>query len=165
MIDRPSRSTVLIGVLIVALTAIAATRLGFLPDLTDQEELAEVTVFDGDGQVLATIYARIADNFTERYQGLSGTENLEEGRGMLFVFDWEGRRNFVMRGMNYGLDMIFIGSDLTITAIHEAPLPPEGTPEGELTVYSGRAQWVLEVPLGYSSSKDISVGDRVEINY
>ena len=84
---------------------------------------------------------------------------------MLFVFDGEGQHSFVMRGMKYPLDMIFIGSDGRITIIHHAPLPQPGTPEGELTGYRGQAKWVIEVPYGYTSARGISVGDRVTITY
>jgi uncharacterized membrane protein (UPF0127 family) len=84
---------------------------------------------------------------------------------MLFVFDREGERTFVMRDMDFPLDIIFIDADGRITQIHPAPVPPPNTSEGELTPYRGQAKWVLEVPCGYTTSKNISIGDVVRITY
>jgi uncharacterized membrane protein (UPF0127 family) len=84
---------------------------------------------------------------------------------MLFVFDREGERTFVMRDMDFPLDIIFIGADGRITQIHHAPVPPPNTSEGELTPYRGQAKWVLEVQRGYTEQNNITTGNLVEITY
>jgi uncharacterized membrane protein (UPF0127 family) len=118
-----------------------------------------VVLLDANGTELATVDAWVADTFAKRYTGLSDTESLESGQGMLFVFDGEGDRAFVMRDMAFPLDMVFVDAEGTITAIHHAPVDSDG----DLTQYSGRAKYVLEVPMGYTNRTGVEVGDRMRI--
>ncbi len=130
-------------------------------DLTDKNSTsAYVKILDGENSILATVEVEIADTQKERYIGLSNTENLNYGSGMLFVFNQEQEQTFVMRDMNFPLDIIFIDSNRYITEIHHAPI----TSNNNLTGYSGNAKWVLEVPKGYTSSRNVSIGDRVRFN-
>jgi uncharacterized membrane protein (UPF0127 family) len=122
-------------------------------------DTATVVLLDANGTEAATVDVWVADSFSKRYTGLSDTSALEPGQGMLFVFDSEGDRAFVMRDMAFPLDMVFIDADGTITAIHHAPVESDG----DLTQYSGRAKYVLEVPMGYTNRTGIDVGDRIRI--
>ena len=122
----------------------------------------EVTACDGNQQ-LATVNVRISNTFQQRYTGLSNTSSLGPDEGMLFVYDDEGEYTYVMRDMAFPLDIIFIAENGTITTIHHAPLPPEGTSESELQGYSGRGQYVLEVNRGWANRTGVSVGDTVEL--
>jgi uncharacterized membrane protein (UPF0127 family) len=122
-------------------------------------DTATVVLLDANGTRLATVDSWVADTFSKRYTGLSDTSALEPGQGMLFVFDNEGERKFVMRDMAFPLDMVFIDADGTITTIHHAPVESDGN----LTQYSGRAKYVLEVPMGYTNRTGVEVGDRVRI--
>lgn len=127
------------------------------------DDRAVVTLYDGNGTELGVVRAHLADTPEERYAGLSPFESLANGSGMLFVFPEEGRQTFVMRRMDFPLDMVFVGSDGRITTLHHAPVPPEGT--DDLERYPGRAQWVLEVPRGWTTAHGVDVGDRIEIDY
>jgi len=122
-------------------------------------DTATVVVSDENGTQLATVDAWVADSFPKQYTGLSDTSRLEDGQGMVFVFDGEDERNFVMRDMAFPLDMVFVDAEGRITAIHHAPVESDG----DLTRYSGRAKYVLEVPMGYTNRTGIEVGDRVRI--
>jgi len=122
-------------------------------------DTATVVLLDANGTELATVDAWVADTFPKRYTGLSDTTALEAGQGMLFVHDREGNHAYVMRDMEFPLDMVFIDADGTITTIHHAPLESDG----DLTRYAGRAKYVLEVPMGYTNETDVDVGDRVRI--
>jgi hypothetical protein len=119
-----------------------------------------VDLVDANGTRLATVEVWVADTWRKRYVGLSDTTALEPGQGMLFVHGSEGRHGYVMREMDFPLDMVFVAADGTITTIHHAPLPGEG---GALTEYSGRAKYVLEVPMGYTNETGVDVGDRVRV--
>jgi len=130
---------------------------------TDRQA-ATVTVSTPDGQRLATVEASVADTHCQRYDGLSGTESLAEGSGMLFVHDGERDLTYVMRGMNYGLDMIFVDADGRVTAVESAP-PPGPNEDGNDISRSGRGKYVLEVPRGYAAANGIDAGDRVAIEY
>ncbi|MFB6195404.1 MAG: DUF192 domain-containing protein [Haloplanus sp.] len=122
-----------------------------------------VELVDDNGTRLATVDVWVADSFTKRYVGLSRTTALEPGQGMLFIHDSEERRAYVMRKMDFPLDIVFVAANGTITTIHHAPLPPEGVTGHELTKYSGRAKYVLEVPMGYTNRTGVDVGDSVRI--
>ena len=118
-----------------------------------------VVLLDANGTELAAVDAWVADTFRKQYTGLSDTEALDDGHGMLFVFDGEGDRSFVMRDMAFPLDMVFVAANGTITTIHHAPVESDG----DLTQYSGRAKYVLEVPMGYTNETGVEVGDRIRV--
>jgi len=122
-------------------------------------ETTTVDLVDENGTRLATVDAWLADSFVKRYTGLSDTSALEPGQGMLFVHDEEGKHAYVMRDMAFPLDMVFVAADGTITTIHHAPVESDG----DLTEYSGRAKYVLEVPMGYTNRTGVEEGDRVRI--
>jgi uncharacterized membrane protein (UPF0127 family) len=120
-----------------------------------------VTVQDGDGDAeLGAVEAAIADNGSLRYTGLSNTESLPENRGMLFVFDSERDLTFVMREMDFAIDIVYIDSNGTITSIHHAPAPGPNE-DGNDQEYSGRGQYVLEVNHHWTTDRGIEVGDQV----
>lgn len=125
---------------------------------------ATVTISDENNDtVLGTANVSVADTPDERYTGLSDTDVLPPGYGMLFVYDDEANRAFVMREMNFPLDIVFIGADGKINAIHHAPVPQPGVNGSELTRYQGEAKWVLEVPCRWTDSHNITAGDNVSI--
>lgn len=136
---------------------------GYDPENTAGEgyEHTAVTVVDGEtGAELGTVEAAIADTFPKRYLGLSGTETLPEDRGMLFVHDGPGDRTYVMRDMSFGIDIVYIDADGTITTIHEAPEPDSGE-DGNAQEYPGTGQYVLEVNEGWMTDRGVEVGDEV----
>ena len=126
-------------------------------------ERGTVTIVGDGGSTLATVEVRIADTDRKRYTGLSNTESLDAGEGMLFIHEEVDQQAYVMRDMAFPLDIVFIDADGTITEIHHAPLPPEGGSE-DLKRYRGRGKYVLEVPKGYTTEQNISVGDCVRIS-
>jgi hypothetical protein len=82
---------------------------------------------------------------------------------MLFVHDAEGQHAYVMRDMAFPLDIVFVAADGTVTTIHHATLPPEGTSESDLTRYRGEGRYVLELPLGTTNETGLDAGDRVVV--
>ncbi|MFW5999906.1 MAG: DUF192 domain-containing protein, partial [Halorubrum sp.] len=65
-----------------------------------------VEAVDGDtGETLATVEARVADGPLKQYVGLSATEDLDDGEGMLFVHGDSAERAYVMRDMAFALDI------------------------------------------------------------
>jgi uncharacterized membrane protein (UPF0127 family) len=105
----------------------------------------------------------VADTDSERYKGLSGTETLPADTGLLFVYDQEAAdRAIVMREMHYPIDIVFIDGSGTVTAVHSAA-PEPGVPDDELTHYSGRARWILEIPHGTAERHAIVPGTSIQI--
>ena len=164
MIDRRRVGTVAFALLaILALGALAVTtNPGLLP--TGEYDRTTVTAVDGEtDEDLATVRVRIADTQGKRYTGLSDTDSLGANEGMLFVHDAEGEYAYVMREMAFPLDIVFVDAEGTVTRIHHAELPDEGTSGDDLTRYPGRGKYVLEVPYGYTDDRGIEVGDRLRI--
>ena len=160
------RGPAIAGVLVVALLGVGLVAYGAgvveYPG-EDRYDEATVTFYAADGTELAVVDVNVSDTRKQRVQGLSGVERLPEDSGMLFVYDEEGRRTYVMREMEIPLDMIFVAANGSVTVVHEAPVPPED--RDELTPYRGTAQWVIEVPRGYAAEHDVGTGVRVHIEY
>jgi uncharacterized membrane protein (UPF0127 family) len=141
------------------------------PDWTPDEdsslhadyEKTMVCVRSTEGELLGCVYAAIADTHSLRYTGLSDTESLPENRGMLFVFSTPGDHTFVMREMDFGLDIVYADSDGVITKTHHAPAPGPGE-DGNDQKYPGYGQYVLEVNEGWTTERDISEGDVLQFD-
>jgi uncharacterized membrane protein (UPF0127 family) len=131
-------------------------------NIEEDDDWATVTISDEDGTMLAVVDAELAVTSEELRTGLSEHESLGDDEGMLFVYDSEDDRTFGMPNMDFPIDIIFVNSDREITTIYEAPTEDD---QSDLTEYSGRAQWVLEVRYEYSVDNEVSEGDRVEIDY
>lgn len=129
-----------------------------------QDSPSHQVIFENQhGDTLRTYDVWVAKTPGEQYRGLSRTDTLPEGTGLLFVYDREAAdRAIVMREMNYPIDVVFIDGTGTVTAVHSAVLEP-GVPEDELTRYSGRARWVLELPHRTTERHAIAPGRSVRI--
>ncbi len=154
--------TAILVLVVILLLGFTLIQSGLVP-MPWTEDRATVTIV-GDGETKATVAVEVADTREERYTGLSEHESLEDGEGMLFVHRTESERTYVMRDMDFDIDIVFIGSDGEITTVHHARAPEPGE-DGEDLRYSGRAKWVLEVPRGYVNETGIEVGDEIEIEY
>lgn len=127
------------------------------PTDTDTNETVEI-VQTGEQYTVT-----VADNESEQYIGLSNHKNLEDKNGMLFVFNTEESRTFVMRDMDFGIDIIFINKECKITEIYNANKPADNeSGTGEKHQYVGEAMYVLEVPY---NSTNASVGDKVSMSF
>ena len=149
---------VLAAVLVLGAGAVVGLDAGLLSG--GSYERTTVTLSDANGSRLATVDARVADTHTKRYTGLSDTRSLDYGEGMLFVHSRETTHAYVMRDMNFPLDIVFVAANGTVTTIHHAPVPSE-TNGDELTRYRGDGKYVLEVPRGYAERVGLDEGDRV----
>ncbi|WP_375281861.1 DUF192 domain-containing protein [Pseudooctadecabacter sp.] len=118
---------------------------------------AETLAVRGDfGEVRFSV--DVADDASERAQGLMFVEQMGTFEGMLFVFERPQTTSFWMRNTLIPLDMIFIGADGVVDSIHENAVPLDETP-----IFGGDAiQYVLEVNGGLSSRLGLSVGDTVQ---
>jgi uncharacterized membrane protein (UPF0127 family) len=126
--------------------------------LLDTGEYTETTVTVSSANGTDAVDVRVANTPAQRQIGLSRADHLENGSGMLFVHGSGGRKSYVMRNMSFGIDILFVDSEGTITEIHSAQPPPEDT-----APYSGRGRYVLEVPRGWTTRQGIEVGDTVTI--
>jgi hypothetical protein len=105
-----------------------------------------------------SVFADVADTPTLRERGLSGTEDLKDNEGMLFVFDEPSRPGFWMKEMNFPLDIIWISADNFIVDVSE-DLQPSSYPR----IFSPKmdAKYALEVRSGFVQRNSIKIGDKV----
>ena len=155
----PRHGSLLVAAVLAGGLLVAFAALPPLPLLdTGDYEQTTVTVQSANGSELGTVAVTVAETSAQRQIGLSRTDRLENGSGMLFVHDEPGAKSYVMRNMSFGIDIIFIDPDGTITEIHSARPPPAAD-----APYTGRGLYVLEVPRGWASASGVEVGDTVVI--
>jgi uncharacterized membrane protein (UPF0127 family) len=97
----------------------------------------------------------IARTEEERAQGLMYRKSLDDGKGMLFIFERDEILSFWMKNTLIPLSIAFIASDGRILEIRDME------PESLSPVRSGRsARYALEVPRGWFSRTGVKPGDR-----
>ncbi len=107
------------------------------------------------------IKVEIASTLKQQYRGLSGRKSICAACGMLFNFSDSGVRSFVMRDMEFSLDMIFIENGIIKNIA--ANLEPEGNNPTHIYESDGPADQVLEVNGGYCQKYNIKPGDRIQL--
>ena len=103
-----------------------------------------------------SINAEIAKTSEQRAQGLMFRTELPDGEGMLFVFERDDFQSFWMKDTLIPLSIAFILSDGRIVEIRDME-PGNLNP----VVSSRSVRYALEVPQGWFSRVDITVGDRI----
>lgn len=112
-----------------------------------------------------TFSVEIADANEERVKGLSGRDDLDEEKGMLFVFERPVLSSFWMKDTRIPLDIIFMNNNRIVT-IHHNVKPQPNTPESQLQRYTPteQANFVLEINAGVSKRYGFQEGDAVKID-
>ncbi|MDR0291408.1 MAG: DUF192 domain-containing protein [Elusimicrobium sp.] len=110
------------------------------------------------------IEAETAVTKAQQARGLMYRENLDEDKGMLFIFDNEQPLVFWMKNTFIDLDMIFMGADKTIRCIgRNIPRSTAFTEDGQAATFGcDNSMYVLEIPAGAAQINNIAVGDKLE---
>lgn len=108
------------------------------------------------------IQVEIADTPELRFQGLSGRKSLPENHGMLFVFENYKIPTFVMRGMKFSLDIIWIKDNKVIGCAENLPISIYNS---DLETYSPpeKINYVVEVRAGFCEKNRIRIGNLVNL--
>jgi uncharacterized protein len=102
------------------------------------------------------IDCEVADTDSARLKGLMHRQELQQGKGMLFVFPWQDAQSFWMRDTHIPLDIAFIDARGKILNI------ASGEPRSETPIKSvSPAMYVLEVPKGWFSLRRLEPGSIV----
>lgn len=119
---------------------------------------ALITV-DGD-----PLYVLVAKNRYQHKKGLGGRESLGKYDGMIFLFSIPKKYGFVMRDMEFPIDIIWFFNGEVIDFVQNVQLEP-GASEESLKRYYPRkeANLVLEVPSGWSREHGLKIGDRIDV--
>ncbi|MUV89084.1 hypothetical protein GJ629_03515 [Halapricum sp. CBA1109] len=123
-----------------------------------------VTFYSDGGIQVQTVSVWVAETPGEKYEGLSNTsrDDLPLHTGLLFPYQTQQERSFVMRAMNYPLEIVFIAENGTVTRVFEAEVAAPGMSNQDLERYTAEAQYVLEVRQGTLNSS-VERGSRTEI--
>ena len=108
-----------------------------------------------------SIQAEIANTEIEKSKGLSGRSSIDEGTGMIFVYDEAKKYSFWMKDMNFSIDIIWINDGKIVDITYRAQ--PEKKYSKYLAIYKPDepVKFVLEVPAGYTRENNIKEGDSV----
>jgi uncharacterized membrane protein (UPF0127 family) len=110
-------------------------------------------------QTKAPVSAETAETNAERARGLMYRRSLDDGKGMLFIFEEDEILSFWMKNTFIPLSIAFIAADGRIVEIHDME------PEDLSTIRSGRpCRYALEVPQGWFRRAGIVPGDVVLFN-
>ena len=108
------------------------------------------------------IEVELAKTAQETERGLMFRENLEENKGMLFIFAKDENRYFWMKNTLIDLDMIFINSKGEIVNIaQKVPHSYIAAPQEEIATAIGFGKYVLEVNSGFAQKHNLKTGDRL----
>lgn len=153
----PSRPAVWMG----GLAAVFLVCLSLQPSAVAQGEAMllpihpEPLVAETDGGD-RSFTIEIADDPGERSRGLMFRQEMDQGHGMLFVFEQSQPVGFWMKNTPLPLDLVFIGQDGKVRAIErgepfsEAPIAPDEP-----------VQFVLELKAGTAAEAGIESGDLI----
>ena len=99
----------------------------------------------------------VADDVTERSNGLMYRQSLADNAGMLFLYQETRPVQFWMKNTPLSLDIVFVREDGTIARIAE-----NTTPMSEDIIPSGEpVRAVLEVKAGTMRQLGVTAGDRL----
>lgn len=101
----------------------------------------------------------VADETSEQDRGLMDRRLAGDGEGMLFVYPNAKPRIFWMRDTPVPLDLLFFDSDLRLVALIAKAEPLSD----RLLKSHVPAQYVLEVPGGFSSRHSVHLGAEIRI--
>ncbi|MBA3045043.1 MAG: DUF192 domain-containing protein [Candidatus Thermoplasmatota archaeon] len=156
--EQKSRYLVLVLfiIIIIIIAAIWAGRAG------QKDEPEALVTFNASTGI--TFNCEVADTDLERAAGLMYRESLDNGSGMLFVFETPHLLSFWMKNTLIPLDIIFIDENGNVINVEEAN-PEPGVADNDLTRYKSLepAKWVLEINQGLSELNHIVPGTDVII--
>ena len=121
----------------------------------EQFATEELTLTTSDNQV-HTFLVEIADTEAKRELGLMFRKQMDERRGMLFVFEQKQRVRMWMKNTFLPLDMVFLDQDLQIQSIVENAVPLSET----IIDSVNKVDFVLELRAGTVQRLGMKTGDK-----
>lgn len=118
----------------------------------------QLQIVTQDGRTLV-VTAEIAEREEERNYGFMNRKKIPDGTGMLFVFENDQILRFWMKDTPTALSIAYLDSEGTIRDIYAM------TPYSLADITStSSVRYALEVPRGWYTRKNISVGDKVNLD-
>lgn len=107
------------------------------------------------------INTEVADNDSTRERGLSFRNRMQDGEGMLFIFDVPGRQAFWMKDMNFPLDILWLDEEGRVVYMEENVAV--STYPGYF-VNEAKAKYVFEINAGLANKLGIYLGTKLVIS-
>ena len=143
----PSFKLFLFSVLLAALSSCSASG-------QEHFEKQDITIEGRSGTVNLTVELAVTD--AQRAQGLMHRTELNDGQGMLFIFDRDQVLSFWMKDTVIPLSIAYIAADGRIVEIFDLE------PLNLNPVHSSRSvRYALEVPRNWFERAGLGPGDRV----
>lgn len=101
------------------------------------------------------IRADVVQTQEEMHKGLGGIESMEEDKGMLFIHESPGRHKYVMRGLLFDLDIIFIRDGVVVDIAKSVSKKYQGKIKG-----GDDYNYVLEMNADWVRKNNIKIGDQ-----
>jgi len=119
-------------------------------------ETKVITIASEGGNI--SVEVELAQTDAERSAGLMYRTGLEDGKGMLFIFENDQVLSFWMKNTLIPLSIAYISYDGTIVDIRDM------YPNNESSVHSSRSvRYALEVPQGWFDRAGVKAGDKVTL--
>jgi uncharacterized protein len=156
-----TQKNIIIIVVILAAVITASYFLFFKKKSNEPEWVKDgtVTFLNKDTrQQLVLIEVEAAKTSEKRQQGLMFRTQMDEDKGMIFIFDGMDMQSFWMKNTVIPLDILFIDDKGVINTIHKNTIPySERSLPSKL-----KSQFVVEVNAGFCSRHNIHEGDLIE---
>ena len=132
----------------------------FAMDVAYPVRLQKQEVYLGGKKVVV----ELADTEQKRTIGLSGREKLEEGQGMLFIFEVPQKVSFHMRGVRLAISIGFFNENRVLEQIEHMVPEKKHAKKIPLRQYNSRSKvkYALEVPDRWFSRNKIFLGTKLE---
>lgn len=107
---------------------------------------------------------QIAQSIYQQKKGLGDRKSIAPYDGLLFSFVLLDKHGFIMRDMNFPIDIIWFQNGKVVDIASNIQ-PEPGVDEYELRVYYPRtnANLVLEVEAGWAAENGLKIGDFMEL--
>jgi uncharacterized protein len=109
----------------------------------------------------AVLDIEVADEESEKKQGLMYRKSLDYNKGMIFIYEQENILNFWMKNTLIPLDIIFLDSNKSIISITKNMNPCKEDP---CKIYSSKmpARYAIETNSGYVENNNIQTNQKVK---
>lgn len=125
-------------------------------------------LFSGGSQIVFqtengthTYFVEVADEKSERIEGLMHRESLDEDKGMIFIYEEEIKPAFWMKNTLIPLDMVFMDEDFKVVDYFVNVPPCEADPCPHY-IPNNDAQYIVELNAGEVGKMGLQRGDLGE---
>jgi len=150
----PRKKIILAGILFLVFFLISISVLGVINKKERVNSFRQIKIND------KVIRVEVALSPYNQYLGLSKRASLCNDCGMLFIFPEKQKGEFVMRDMNFPLDLLFIVNNRIVEINRN--LMPEGKQPINYYKSFEPINMALELPGGYCQQNNIQIGDQVD---